>query len=236
MDNDFPARVETLEGSTEALRHTLAQLTDTEAKGQSLLPGWTRGHVLTHVARNGDAMLNLVTWARTGRETPMYVSREKRDADIEEGASRPAASLVADVNDTHDRLIAALRDLPENAWSAPIRFGAANTSGVAALIPVLRRTEVEIHHIDLDLEYTLAHLPEDFVERLLDQVSAEFSTRDDAPSLLLVGTDDDRRWSVGNGGQEVSGPAPSLLGYLVGRTDGTGLHTEGDLPMLGAWR
>jgi hypothetical protein len=27
-----------------------------------------------------------------------------------------------------------------------------------------------------------------------------------------------------------------LLAWLLGRTDGTGLHTEGALPHVGAWR
>src|SRR5256885_15091039 len=59
----------------------------------SLLPGWTRGHVLTHVARNGDGLGNLLRWARTGTETPMYASREARRADIEAGAGRSAAEI-----------------------------------------------------------------------------------------------------------------------------------------------
>src|SRR5680860_1101225 len=148
MDSDFSARLEALEASTEALQHTLAHLTDEQARGQSLLPGWTRGHVLTHVARNADAMLNLATWARTGEETPMYASREQRDADIEEGATRPAAALVADVNETHQHLIVALRELPEAAQTAPIRYGAANTTTDASVIPALRRKEVDV--VDLD--------------------------------------------------------------------------------------
>ena len=45
-----------------------------------LLPGWTVGHVLTHVARNADAYTNLLTWARTGVETPAYASPEAREA------------------------------------------------------------------------------------------------------------------------------------------------------------
>ncbi len=234
MDSDFSARVEALEASTEALQHTLAGLTDEQVRGQSLLPGWTRGHVLTHLARNGDAMLNLATWARTGEETPMYASREKRDADIEEGAGRPAAALVADVKETHQQLITALRELPESAHAAPIRY--ARTETDASAIPVMRRKEVEIHHVDLDLDHTLAHLPEDFVEAMLDEVTDDYSARDDAPGFVLVSTDDERRWTVAPGGPEVVGSPPSLLGWLLGRTDGIGLHTDGALPTLGAWR
>jgi len=44
----------------------------------SALPGWTRGHLLTHLARNADALVNLLTWARTGIPTPMYASPDQR--------------------------------------------------------------------------------------------------------------------------------------------------------------
>ena len=58
---------------------TVAALTDSQARAPSLLPGWTRGHVVTHLARNADALRNLLTWARTGIPTPMYPSRQARD-------------------------------------------------------------------------------------------------------------------------------------------------------------
>ena len=41
----------------------LAGLDDAGARSASLLPGWTVGHVLTHLARNADGMLHLVDWA-----------------------------------------------------------------------------------------------------------------------------------------------------------------------------
>ena len=49
----------------------------------SLLPGWSRAHVVAHVAGNAVALLNLLTWARTGVETPMYADDAARNADIE---------------------------------------------------------------------------------------------------------------------------------------------------------
>ncbi len=236
MDSDFSARLEALQASTGALQHTMAQLTDEQARESSLLPGWTRGHVLTHVARNADAMLNLVTWARTGEETPMYASREKRDADIEEGSTRSADALVTDVSETHDRLFTALHELPESRRSAEVRYGAADTRTEATMIPVMRRTEVELHHVDLDLDRTLAHLPEDFVEFMLGEVAADYSARAEVAGFVLVASDGAGRWTVDPGGPEIIGSPPSLLGWLLGRTDGIGLHTEGVLPALGAWR
>ena len=235
MHDTLTPRLEALAASTDALLHSIADLTDEHARAASLLPGWTRGHVLTHIARNADAMVNLVTSAQTRQHIPMYPSRAERDADIERGAGRSAEDLVADVKMSHERLMIKLSAMDTDDWAATIRYGADERESDATLIPVLRRNEVEIHHLDLDLGYTLAHWSADFVEPMLERVAADFSTRDDAPALTLV-ANDERRWLIRGGGQEVSGPAPALLGWLVGRTDGTGLTAAGPLPRLGRWR
>ncbi|MEP6666956.1 MAG: maleylpyruvate isomerase family mycothiol-dependent enzyme [Nocardioidaceae bacterium] len=233
---DVSARIDALVASTESLLQSIKDLTDDRAREASLMPDWSRGHVLTHIARNADAMINLATWARTGTETLMYASREQRNTDIAAGSGRSAVELTEDVRTTHERMLAELRELPVDAWSTPIRWGAKNRSGEASAIPFLRRTEVEVHHVDLSLDYTLAHLPEDFVEDMLVEVTREYSADADKPGIVLVGIDSEGRWTVEPGGPEVTGPPPSLLGWLLGRTDGIGLHSEGPLPMLGAWR
>ena len=74
----------------------------------SRLPGWTIGHVLTHLARNADSM----TWVLESSERGEVVDRypggvERRNADIEAGAGRPAAEQIADVAATDARLDAA---------------------------------------------------------------------------------------------------------------------------------
>jgi maleylpyruvate isomerase len=237
MAADTSTQLDALRSSTQALEHSIAELTDEQARGPSLLPAWTRGHVLTHVARSADAMVNLVTWARTGIPTPMYTSREARNAAIEEQSSRPAADLRRDVHESHERLMAALSELTGDDWAAPLTYGSRDRAGTAAVIPFLRRTEVEVHHLDLGLDYTLAHWPEDFVEALLTDIAAESSARDDMPGCVLVGNDDEGRWVIAGGGQEISGPPPALLGWLIGRTDGVGLNAEtGVLPETVVWR
>jgi hypothetical protein len=44
------------------------------APGRLPLPGWSRGHVLTHLARNADGGRRLLVWARTGVESFEYAS------------------------------------------------------------------------------------------------------------------------------------------------------------------
>ena len=60
---------ETLTGWAAAgqqrVEQAAAALDPAQVAGPSRLSGWTRGHVLSHLARNADALVNLLTWART---------------------------------------------------------------------------------------------------------------------------------------------------------------------------
>lgn len=164
-----------LAAATERLLGSLAGLDDATARSASLLPGWSVGHVLTHLARNADGMVHLVDWADTGVESPMYPSVEARNADIDQGAGRPAAELVADVSGSAERLAAAFDRF--HAFGDPqldrlVLFGAPRPGAVpdvpAYSIPSARIRELEIHHVDLGLpSYTPLDWPDEFVERTL---------------------------------------------------------------------
>jgi len=134
--------------ATARLLVTAHELDDASVAAPSLLPGWTRAHVLTHIARNADGAVNLLSWARTGVETPQYASWEARVADIEAGAPRPAAELLEDLDAACERFTAAVDGMPAEAWSERVRW----TSGAeapAARVVWSRLREVEIHHVDL---------------------------------------------------------------------------------------
>ena len=234
MTAEITALLDAITESTSHLERSLVSVTDEQARGDSLLPGWTRGHVLTHLARNADALVNLTVWVRTGIETPMYPSREVRAATIEAQSGRSAAELVADVHDASKRFMAALEGLSPDDWARS--WGKADDRQPATEIARMRRTEVEVHHVDLDLDYTMAHWPEDFVEQLLTETVDQFTKRGGQPGLVLVGNDNEGSWTIGDGGQLVTGPPPALLGWLIGRTEGIGLHSDEPLPDLGAWR
>lgn len=236
MDDPVADVLAALDASTQSLVRTVETMRDDQVVEPSLLPNWTRGHVLTHLARNGDALLNLVTWARTGTETPMYPSPEHRAADIEAGAARSVREHLVDISTSADRLKAALDSLTAEQWQRTIAWGRDSRETPAASIPVLRRVEVEVHHVDLDLDYTLAHLPEDLIEWMIADRAADLSARDDLGGFVLTANDDEGRWVVKGGGPEITGTPPSLLGWLLGRTDGIGLYSEQPLPQLGAWR
>ena len=90
----------------------------------SLLPGWTRGHVLTHVARNADGAVNLLTWARTGVETPQYASREQRRPTSRRARHAAAAEQLADLAAACARFAEAVAQMPAEAWAAEVRWTA----------------------------------------------------------------------------------------------------------------
>jgi maleylpyruvate isomerase len=80
-----------IDAGDRRLYDTIGRLTDADVRQPSLLPGWTRGHVLTHLARGGNALRNVLL------DDPAYPSQDARDADIEAGAGRTIADLEADV-------------------------------------------------------------------------------------------------------------------------------------------
>ena len=208
----------------------LGRLTDEEFAAPSLLPGWSRATLLAHVARNADALVNLLTWARTGVETPMYASPEARDAGIAEAAALPAAELRADVLEATVRLATAVRQLPESAWSARVRT-AQGREVAATEVPWMRCREVWVHAVDLDSGVGFADCPDDLLVALVDDVFSAWKRRDEVPGITVSAGE--RTW--GSGAVAVSGSPAAVAGWLTGRSDGAGLRSDAPLPGLPRW-
>jgi maleylpyruvate isomerase len=231
------AALDEMAAATDRLILDVDQLGDADLREASLLPGWTRGHVLTHVGRNADGMVNLVTWARTGEETPMYAGgREGRAAAIEAGAGRHIGDIRLDLNDSGERLLGAFAGLPTEALAREVVFGSGATA-YGWELPSMRTREVEIHHVDLDCGYTPAHWSTAFVHRTLDQLAPQFRTRGECPVGWLADTDSDQTWQTAEDGPTLAGPGSGLLAWLTGRSDGDGLDLDpaGPVPRAPRW-
>lgn len=227
--------------ATEELLDSAAKLSAQELAGPSLLPGWTRGHVLSHLARNADALVNLLTWARTGQETPMYADAATRDRDIEAGAARTGEEHLADLRDSAGRFAAAVADLPPAAWAAQVAMRSGRVIA-AAEIPWRRLTEVRLHHVDLDAGHGTADLPADFTDRELAWVVDGLAAHEGIAPVRLRDTGSGAAWDLGAAGEPeltVAGPAHALLAWVSGRGPGDGLdvspagHPLPALPPLG---
>ncbi|MEE1941626.1 maleylpyruvate isomerase family mycothiol-dependent enzyme [Streptomyces sp. TRM 70361] len=220
-----------LRESTERLLAAVAGLGDASVAEPSLLPGWTRGHVLAHLARNADALVEVLA----GR--PMYPSAEVREADIERDAPRPLVVQLADLRAADARLGRAMDSLTGERWGATVALRNGVTD-LASSLPFRRRIEVELHHVDLGIGYTLHDLPADFTERELENMVRRFAGHPDvAPLELRTGDGRVRRTgrTAGAGAEPVvvTGPPTELMGWLTGRTTGGGLTVAGGvLPAL----
>lgn len=224
--------------ATERFRRTAAGLSDQQAREPSALPGWSRGHVLAHLARNADSLRNLLIWARTGTETPQYRDADERARGIEMGAGRPAAELLADPDSSAAELDAEAARLPDDAWAAQVR-GMGGNEHPAWYTLWRRLTEVEFHHVDLAAGYAPADWPQDFASAGLQRVAANFAGPH-CPAVEMRATDAPVLVLIGPGGQAdtvVTGPVRALLAWLTGRGDGAGLSSEqaGPLPVLPPW-
>jgi maleylpyruvate isomerase len=212
--------------ATERLLTAVGTLDNAGVTDQSRLPGWTRGHVLAHLARNADALVNVLE----GR--PMYVSAEARDADIERDAPRPLEAQLTDVRESAARF-QEVGAVPAD-WSRTVTLRNGVTDS-ASRVPFRRWAEVELHHVDLGIGYELEDLPEEFTERETAFLAVRFTGHPDVPPTRL--TDGTCAWRTGReeGGREitVTGAPADLLGWLAGRREGSALTVDGGtLPAL----
>jgi maleylpyruvate isomerase len=150
-----------IDDGTRRLLDTAGAMSPEQIREPSLLPGWTRGHVLTHIARNADGLRNLLIWARTGTTTPMYPNAQAREDGIEAGAGRPPAEQVADLSESADAFRAEAMRLPDAAWQVQVKT-LNDPPFPAALVLSRRLVEVELHHVDLGAGYSAADWPERF--------------------------------------------------------------------------
>jgi maleylpyruvate isomerase len=231
-------QLDTVAEATTRLLDTVRGLGEADVTEPSLLPGWTRGHVLAHLARNADSLVNLLLWARTGIETPQYPSQFIRDDDIEAGAPRPLAEQLTDNETAARRWLSLAQTMPPAAWEAIVRTRQGRPIAATEVL-WMRLQEVEIHHVDLAAGYQPADWPTDFVTRLLPHAVADLNkaaASETTPTFEIHTSDTNFTGTIGTAARShtITGPAHSLLAWLLGRSIGADL--TGDLPALPAWK
>jgi maleylpyruvate isomerase len=228
---DLAAALAALPTAHRRLEQTLRTLTDDEARGPSELPGWTRGHVVSHVARHGEASARTANGLRTGVPAEMYPGgAPARLAGIEAGAGRPAAELAADVAQTSVDAERAFAAVPAEAWDRIITFRQGELP--AARMVWSRWREVEIHHVDLGLDrYTIADWPAEFVDAHLPHELARLADRAPAGTAYEI-----RGERYGDGEPvTIDGPDFAVLAWLVGRPHLAAPHLTTPAPNLPNW-
>ena len=194
LEND-PERAARLCREAQArLMSSVANLADPEVRAPSRLPGWSLGHVLTHLARNADAHARRLEGALDGRDAPKYASGEgQRRDEIEDGAGRTSDEIVAELRASTSHLENVFDRSSAAGWPNGHFLGGGHY-GVSGC-PAHRLREVEMHHVDLGLGYTPLDWPQEYVDWDLPMILATSPDR-------LGGPAEQRRfmaWLAGRG-------------------------------------
>ena len=181
-----------------------------------VLPGWTRAHVVAHVAANAHALRRLLAWARTGVPTPMYASADERGREIELGATLPPAELRARARTAAEAFAEDVASLPPDRWQAEVVTAQGRTVP-ATEIRWLRTREEAVHAVDLDAGTDFADLPAAVCEALVADIARWRDTKANGPALVL--TCAAQTWHVTGSGDPlpVTMSAPDMAAWLTGR-------------------
>lgn len=234
----LPQLDETLLATTRYLQ-ALTVLDEQSVRRPSVLPGWSRAHVVAHLSRNADAFCRLLEQAAEGVPATMYDTDPDRDAAIEQTvATHDLAALAQDAIASSARLTSALWDCRADPATPCARVPGDERVFELHTLGPRRRAEVEIHHADLDLGYAASEWPADFSRQLVRQRQDELAAHPDgSPSMVLSATDVAGLWKLGVGpGPEIRGTAGDLAWWLVGRGGPRLTSSSGVLPALGRWR
>src|ERR1700689_5005777 len=111
-----------IDQATQRLLDAARVIAEPHLRSPSLLPGWSRAHVIAHLASGADAMRNLLGGVRSGRNRAAYASVAARDAAIESGAARTTAELMTWLADSAVALRTVTRRLPDDRWQVPVQL------------------------------------------------------------------------------------------------------------------
>lgn len=206
MSRSFADARRWMREGTQGFLDVVAELRDDDLSTSTLLQGWTRRHLIAHVAANADALGNLVRWAATGEKTPMYASPHERAAGIERGLLLDGVELRDWLVGSAATLEHAMADLGEEQWRTSVLTAQGRTVP-ATETPWMRSREVCVHLVDLNCGVGFSDLPPDFLDALVEEITAK---RGDAPA--------------------VDGPLPEIAAWLAGRP-----HKLTNAPTLAPW-
>lgn len=181
--------VEGVRVSHARLHSTVRRVDDLVARSPSRLPGWTVGHVMTHLARNADSLVRRLGAAADGHPVQQYADGiAGRNAEIAAGAGRTAAELVTDLVAADEAVDRFLGAAPPSIWDLAIP-GSAGTQVRPERVVFSRWREIEVHHVDLGLGYEAADWPQALVALMLPGLLDDLPDRASPTALVAWAMD-----------------------------------------------
>lgn len=174
----------------------LAPLTDDDFRAPSLLPGYSRGHVVAHIANKVKAHVRVLEGPAASEVRQLHPDGYDPDLAAELGAKRPAAEIRSDLALCLGLLEATWEAFDDSLWNQQGIMAAGPRSMVEILAHHLRN--VEVHHVDLDIGHRPSNWPSILVEGELSKRLRSFPDRAEHAEILA--------WLLGRA------PAPELTG------------------------
>jgi maleylpyruvate isomerase len=176
------ATIDACRTSHRRLLASLAPLTDDHFRAASLLPRYSRGHVVTHLANKVKAHVWLFGGPAAGEIRQLHPDGYDADLAAEAGAGRSALELCSDLRRSFDLLEAAWDALDDALWDQQ----GIMTAGPRTMTEIVTHhvRNVEVHHVDLDIGYGVSDWPADFVESELAKRLRSLPARADHADLL----------------------------------------------------
>lgn len=224
------ARLREVYAATGRYLRDLDRLTAADLAEPTVLPGWTRAHVVAHIALHALGTSRALTGLAHGHPVPIYDSQERRDTDIENTSNLHVDRLREVSFAACGRFRDACTAIRESdaTWDALVERIPRGEVFTAEEVVDMRWREMEIHHVDLGTGYSPADWPPAFTSYIFDAVTWDRATTADLRLETPEGT-----VTLGEGSVTVRGPRSGLAYWLLGRDAGHGL--EGNLPTLGPW-
>lgn len=153
--------IETCHASHRGLIQGLAQLSGDDFRSPSLLPGYSRGHVVAHLTNKARAHVWLFGGPPAGEIRRLHPSGYDADGAAAAGAARSATELRSELERSFEQLEAAWQALDDSLWD---RHGIM-TAGRRTMAEIVAHhlRNVEVHHVDLDIGYGPSDWPAPFV-------------------------------------------------------------------------
>lgn len=225
-----------LTAAADTVSTKLVGLIDADVLEPTELPGWSRGHVLAHIAHVSNAVARQVEYALRGELIEFYDGGPGgRTQAIEMNAGHTADEHREYISTAFTRALTVLGNLHEDQWTLPVSYRSGDVRGVA----LAYWRELVIHLADLQLgrgpetwskefclymiEFLTARVPENLQLKLLPLA---------LPPMTL---------GTGERTVSVSGMLTDIAAWLSGRTPTMGsLRAEAaadsvELPTLLPW-
>ncbi|QIV86997.1 maleylpyruvate isomerase family mycothiol-dependent enzyme [Glutamicibacter mishrai] len=215
---------------TAMMSATIQTLSSEELAADSLCEGWSRAHVIAHLASNGRSLVKLVDWATSGEPQKLYASQDARNAEIDQLAALPREELLAAFDESATYFAQECERLAGELAVEEVDLHGKIIP--ATSIVALRIAEVVIHHHDLDTAWTIEEADPVSQENAVEAAVRTMRVKD-APGMTLRSEEGDE-WVIGDGSLTVRADRAGLVEWLARENDRY-IEADGPIPQLPTW-